>query len=38
MAIKIDRLDSKKFSPDTATKAYVEVSTLEEERGSPFNN
>lgn len=26
MAIKIDRLDSKKFSAETATKSYVEVS------------
>ena len=25
MAIKIDRLDSKKYTPDTATKAYIEV-------------
>ena len=25
MAIKIDRVDSKKFSPETATKSYVEV-------------
>ena len=27
VAIKIDRLDSKKFSAETATKSYIEVST-----------
>ena len=26
VAIKIDRLDSKKFSAETATKSYIEVS------------
>jgi len=28
VAIKIDRVDSKKFSPETATKSYVEVHNL----------
>ena len=29
VAIKIDRMDSKKYSADTATKAYVEVHNTE---------
>ena len=28
MALKIDRLDSKKCTPETATKSYIEVSSL----------
>jgi len=28
VAIKMDRLDSKKFSPETATKSYIEVGLL----------
>ena len=28
VALKIDRLDSKKCTPETATKSYIEVHTL----------
>ena len=33
VAIKIDRLDSKKFSVETATKSYIEVSEEKHREG-----
>ena len=38
MALKIDRLDSKKCTPETATKSYIEVDTRLSQEISAFLN